>query len=208
MPLRPVALVLGGLLVLALPDLAQRLEALDLRLEHLEERVARLESANPPPQPAAPLDDDALRARRLEQLGARMGLTPEELAGLGPSERAWTVRVREAALQAWLIATQVAGNEGLLRPDERMAMAEEAHRWAAGRSLASAVAADASPGLAWTALEEGVRELLEGWLRRAGRPVTPERLAGLLDAWRGLSVVIVREPLDRGARERAELLPR
>jgi hypothetical protein len=206
MSARVLSVLLGLALVLALPDLARTVEELGARVAALEERVAKLETSTPvASRRAEPLDPARRRDAVLDDLAARLGFEPDELAGLEPGARAWAIEVREAALQAWLLATQVAGNEGLLRPEQRLAMAEAGHRREAGRRLAARVVAGDDPPRAFRALEEGVRELLAGWLRDAGRSAGEEPLERLLSAWRAASIVIVRESLDRGARWRAEL---
>lgn len=200
MSLRPVPLALCATLALLAPELVERLASLEARVAALESRLALLEP--PAPRPAAPLSEEERARARLDGLARRLGIAPDEMEGLDEGAREWLVRSREAALQAWLSATQVAGNAGILRPEQRLALAEAEHRHEAGRLLARSIAADASVGAAWTALEQGVRALFEEWLRRAGRPAGAERVDELVAAWRSLSVVIVREPLERGVEAR------
>lgn len=189
---------------LAVPDLQTDVDALKERLALLERRVAALEShadVAPNGDRRPKLTADEVRLLQLKAVEEQVGFDPATL-GDDLAARAWRAKVGEAAIQGFQFALQVAGNDGLLRVQERPELGSlESLRGNGARIAASALDAK-SVSEAYGAIEAGVRESLLEWANRRGGD--PEAKADeLVQRWRSAGLSIVREKLEEGVRWRA-----
>jgi hypothetical protein len=200
MTITRVLLAAGGLLgaALLLPDLRGDVDHLQDRVTALEERVTALEQRSGTVAPNGdlrqPLTERARYELEVHGLEEKLGLTPD---GLDLAARAWRAKVREASVQAYFFATQVAGNQGLLRADERVSVGSLETQHKEGARIAERAMGADDVGAAFSALEAGVREIFDGWAQRHGGDVEG-RVDDLVARWRSAGLSIVREKLEQG----------